>query len=57
LIIIFHEIKLEKKYFLSSVQSGGREVSPPNESSLLFCEFYFIKVLVMAKRRLQDAEM
>jgi hypothetical protein len=30
--------------------------SYPNASSLLCCEFYFIKELVMAKRRLQTLE-
>jgi hypothetical protein len=37
-------------------QNGGRELSSPNASSLFFCEFSFLKVLVIAKRRLQDAE-
>jgi hypothetical protein len=36
---------------------GDREISSPNASSLLFCEFSFVKVLVLAKRRLQDTEV
>jgi hypothetical protein len=36
---------------------GERVVSFPNASRLLFCEFSFVQVLVLAKRRLQDAEV
>jgi hypothetical protein len=44
-------------YFISRVQNGRKEISSANVSSVLFCEFYFLKVLVMAKRRLQDTEI
>jgi hypothetical protein len=33
------------------------EKSSQSASNLLFCEFSFLKVLVMATRRLQDAKM
>jgi hypothetical protein len=36
---------------------SDREISSPNASSLFFCEFSSVKVLVLAERRLQDAEM
>jgi hypothetical protein len=56
-IIILHKIKLEKNYFVSSLQKGGRSVSYANSRRLMFCEFSFLKMLVMGKIILLDAEI
>jgi hypothetical protein len=36
---------------------GDRKTSSPNANSLFFCEFSSIKMLVLAKRILQDAKV
>jgi hypothetical protein len=41
----------------SQMNYGDTEISSPNASNLLFCEFSFVSVLVLAKRKLQDDEV